>query len=105
MSDNWEMTADLDQISVTDAAEAIKKLRALVLYERGGTLNETAKAFKAEMNRARAKHKTVNFHALIEEVGEVSRGVLEGDPDEKIKAELLQVAVVAIRLYQEGGYK
>lgn len=105
MSDNWEMTTPVEHILLNEAAEAIRKLRALVLYERGGTLNETAKAFKAEMNRARAKHKTVNFHALIEEVGEVSRGVLEGDPDEKIKAELLQVAVVAIRLYQEGGYR
>lgn len=34
MSDNWEMTEPIDQIAVVDAPSAIRKLRALVQYER-----------------------------------------------------------------------
>ena len=37
MSDNWEMTEELDQITVADALSAIKLLRAKVEYERGLT--------------------------------------------------------------------
>lgn len=57
-----------------------------------------------EVERARAKfpgrgHLTA---ALMEEVGEVAKALLEGEPVESLRAECVQVACVAIRIAEEG---
>lgn len=41
------------------------------------------------------------FPALIEEVGELAKALMEESP-ERIRAEAIQVAVMAIRIIQEG---
>lgn len=40
--------------------------------------------------------------ALTEEVGELAKELLEGGRRERVRAEALQVACVAIRIYEEG---
>jgi hypothetical protein len=57
-----------------------------------------------EVSRARLKFPS-NAHmfaALSEEVGEVAKALLEGQGRDRIRAEALQVACVAMRLYEEG---
>jgi hypothetical protein len=57
-----------------------------------------------EVGRARAKFPQ-NRHmlaALVEEVGELAKALLEGELNEAIRAEALQVACVAIRIAEEG---
>ena len=41
------------------------------------------------------------FPALIEDVGELAKALMEESPD-RIRAEAIQVAVMAIRIIQEG---
>lgn len=57
----------------------------------------------AEVARARAKHpgRKHLLGALTEEVGEVSKALLEGEPVSALKAECIQVACVALRLAVE----
>ena len=61
-------------------------------------------ALTSEICRARAKfpesdHLVV---ALGEEFGELCQAFLQGQPIEKIRGEALQVACVAMRIYEEG---
>lgn len=58
----------------------------------------------AELARARAKFPGNRFllAALAEETGEVSRALLQQLSKEKLRQEAIQVACVAIRIYEEG---
>lgn len=40
--------------------------------------------------------------ALMEEVGELARALLQGKSEEDVKKEAVQVAATAIRIYEEG---
>ena len=65
---------------------------------------ETTVALAAEISRARAKFPG-NRHmlaALTEEVGELAQALLQGKARGEICKEALQVACVALRLYEEG---
>lgn len=69
-----------------------------------GLSTESLTALVEEVHRARAKFPGNRFllTALMEELGEVARGILQKDPQEDIRRELLQVACVAMRMYEEG---
>ena len=57
-----------------------------------------------EVRRAREKFPR-NAHmlaALMEEVGELAQAFLQGQTNEEIRAEAMQVACVAIRIMEEG---
>jgi hypothetical protein len=65
---------------------------------------ESVQALANEMIRARLKFPK-NTHlqvALAEEVGELAKAHLEGSASEAIQLEALQVACVAMRIYEEG---
>lgn len=63
----------------------------------------------AELNFARAKFpgSNLNFPALVEEVGELAQALLEHKYQRKTRdevfAEAIQVAVMAIRIAEEGS--
>jgi hypothetical protein len=64
----------------------------------------TVDALKAEMVRARIKFPD-NRHllaALVEEVGELAKAILQDQGDDQIEREGLQVACVALRIVEEG---
>ena len=63
---------------------------------------ETLIAINTELIKARAKFPSPNknFVALVEEVGELAKDLLEGKPT--FKNEATQVAVMAIRVLEEG---
>ncbi len=63
---------------------------------------ETIEALTLEIERARGKFPSNRhlFLALVEEVGELSKDLLEGNVG--WREEALQVACVALRLYEEG---
>ncbi len=57
-----------------------------------------------EVARARRKFPS-NSHmlaALVEEVGEVAKALLDGEGRDRVRAEALHVACVAMRMYEEG---
>lgn len=59
-----------------------------------------------EVKRARAKFPR-NAHmlaALVEEVGEVARALLDGEGGHRVREEAIQVACVAVRIADEGDY-
>jgi hypothetical protein len=65
---------------------------------------ESVQALANEMIAARLQFPQ-NAHmqaALVEEVGELAKAYLEGEPVEAIRKEALQVACVAMRIYEEG---
>ncbi len=65
---------------------------------------ESLHDLNCEVARARRKFPS-NRHmlaALTEEVGETARALMEGEGRARIRAEALQVACVAMRLYEEG---
>lgn len=65
---------------------------------------ETIYELNCEGARSRRKFPS-NRHqlaALVEEVGEVAKALLEGEGRERVRAEAIQVANVALRLYEEG---
>ena len=66
--------------------------------------DNTILALRAELDRARAKFPANGhlFAALGEEVGELARELLEGGTRERIRAEAIQVACVAVRIADEG---
>ena len=66
--------------------------------------DNTILALRAELERARAKFPKNDhlFAALGEEVGELARELLEGGTRERIRAEAIQVACVAVRIADEG---
>lgn len=58
----------------------------------------------AEIHRARAKfpHNRHLLAALTEEVGELAQAMLQGGNCQRQREEALQVACVALRIYEEG---
>lgn len=65
---------------------------------------DTAYELDAEIGSARAKF-PANRHmlaALTEEVGELAESLIDGQGREREQAEAVQVACVAVRLYEEG---
>lgn len=67
-------------------------------------LDETLAAVRAEVLRARAKFpgRAHMLAALTEEVGEVARALLQREGRERVRAEAIQVACVALRIAEEG---
>ena len=63
---------------------------------------ETLVAFNTELTKARTKFPSPNknFIALVEEVGELAKDLLEDKAS--FKQEAIQVAVMAIRVLEEG---
>ena len=70
----------------------------------GYDTDRTILALRAEIERAREKFSKNDhlFAALGEEVGELARELLEGGTRERIRAEAIQVACVAVRIADEG---
>lgn len=64
----------------------------------------TLGAVGAEVLAARMKFPTNRYllPALMEEVGELAKALLEGAPRDEIEREALQVACVALRIVEEG---
>jgi hypothetical protein len=64
----------------------------------------TLRELVEEMDRARAKFPSPKFlfTALVEEVGEVGRALLQDEGRERVRKEALQVACVALRIYEES---
>lgn len=58
-----------------------------------------------ELNRARTKFpgKNVTFAAMIEEVGELATALFEENKD-RVRAEAIQVAVMAMRVVLDGDH-
>ena len=68
------------------------------------SLDATLISVGGEVRRARVKHPG-NAHllaALVEEVGELAKALLEREPRERLRAEAMQCACVAIRIMEEG---
>jgi len=64
----------------------------------------SVRALADEIERARNKFPS-NQHllaALVEEVGELAKAFLENESPERIRAEAIQVACVAIRVFEES---
>ena len=61
-------------------------------------------ALTAEVVHARTKFpgRRHLLAALMEEVGELAQAMLQAQPRDRIQREALQVACVALRLYEEG---
>lgn len=59
---------------------------------------------QAEVQRARVKFPSSSrmLAAATEELGEVARALLQRQGAERVRAEALQLAVTALRLYEEG---
>ena len=77
--------------------------RARQILLNGKTFN-AIEAVDFEISRARAKHPT-NQHllaALVEEVGELAKELLDNGNSEHAKTEAMHVACVAIRIMTEG---
>lgn len=70
-----------------------------------GSLYESSTAdLSAEVQRARAKFpgNRLLLAALTEEVGELARAYLQREGRERVRREALQVACVAMRIFEEG---
>jgi len=72
-------------------------------------LDRTRFEIEAELERARAKFPMPNptFVALVEEVGELAQALLKckaglHEPSKRVYEEAIQVAVMAIRVLEEG---
>lgn len=65
---------------------------------------ETFEALAREIRHARKKFPGNRFllAALTEEIGELAQALLQKDEREQIRHEALQVACVALRIYEEG---
>jgi len=64
----------------------------------------TLDALHAEVERARSKFPS-NRHllaALVEEVGELAKAFLEDEPRDRMRAEAIQAACVAVRIFEES---
>ncbi|EPR43159.1 hypothetical protein dsx2_2519 [Desulfovibrio sp. X2] len=70
----------------------------------GLTISSLA-SLDAEVCRARCKHKSnaLLYEVLLEEVCELINAALAGASKEEINAEAIQVACVALRIYEEGS--
>jgi NTP pyrophosphatase (non-canonical NTP hydrolase) len=64
----------------------------------------TLQAISAECIKARHKfpNNRLLLAALMEEVGELARALLQGKPKDEIDKEAIQVASVAVRIIEEG---
>lgn len=64
----------------------------------------TTNAVRAEVVRARIKFPGSRFllAALMEEVGELARAILQKKDTDAIEREAIQVAAVAVRIIEEG---
>ena len=64
----------------------------------------TVRELRREIARARKRFPANEklLAALMEEVGELAQAMLQRKSESEIKREALQVACVAIRLYEEG---
>lgn len=81
-------------------SEVMAAFRAGAVYARQGTLS----LVEEEVRRSRQKFPG-NEHmlaALVEEVGEVARALLESKPRSDVVSEAVQVAATAVRLIEEG---
>ncbi len=65
---------------------------------------ESIEMLQAEVCRARTKfpERKHLLAALTEETGELARSFLDCEGPDRIRAEALQVACVAMRIYEEG---
>lgn len=65
---------------------------------------DTLDAVSREVMRARAKHPTNTnlLPALVEEVGELAQALADKHGRERVVAEAIQVACVALRIVEEG---
>jgi hypothetical protein len=72
--------------------------------EAGAPESATMLALSAEMQRARRKFpgNRLLLAALTEEVGELAKELLENRPRLRVREEAIQVACVALRIYEEG---
>lgn len=70
----------------------------------GAAYQSTNDALDAELARARAKFPGNRFlvAACAEELGEMAAALLQRRDPEEIRREALQVACVALRIYEEG---
>ena len=69
-----------------------------------GLREDTVRALRSEVERARSKFPD-NSHllgALMEEVGELARVLLQGEGTERMYDEAVRVACVALRIAEEG---
>ena len=62
-------------------------------------------AIREELQNARTKFPGSNatFAAMVEEVGELATAIME-EPRDRVRAEAIQVAVMAIRVVLDGDY-
>lgn len=67
--------------------------------------DETLTALQKEVVKAKTKHPEAKLMlpALMEEVGELAKGYMEEHPVMEVKLEALHCAVVALRIFEEGG--
>jgi hypothetical protein len=95
--DTMLATLTAAQARCTELLEENRRLRSVWLHEAGVT-----SSLLDELSRARAKHPACTRErfmvALAEEVGELAKEVLEGGSEERVHAEALQVACVAMRI-------
>lgn len=101
--------AELDAIDAAmtpeeRAAEDLATLRFIDDEERDTQERELFAALATELHRARAAHpgNTHRLSAITEEHLELIRAVNDHEGRDRIRAEALQLAVVALRLYAEG---
>lgn len=98
---------DIMKSSLDAANKRIADLDAAVALLRGGCAVEygSLRELADEMKRARAKFPEQHrlLAALMEEVGETAQAYLEGKP-EHAREEALQVACVAMRIYEHGDW-
>lgn len=99
---SMERTPDCDECA--RHAEWITKRIEAWLHETVTFSPHTMSALQAEGTRARKKFPSNRFllAALTEEVGELAQALLQGAPRHRVQAEALQVATVALRIYEEG---
>jgi NTP pyrophosphatase (non-canonical NTP hydrolase) len=69
-----------------------------------GAAKDTSEAIDRELKYARRKFPGNRFllAALVEEVGELASAMLQRQDPERIRAEAVQVACVAVRIIEEG---
>lgn len=67
-------------------------------------MNEVIRALRDRATEARAKHpdNTHKLAALMSEVGELSDALIGGEGRQRVMDEALDVAVVALRIYEQG---
>lgn len=95
------------RVRVRARSAAHARLLAMREESHGGpcpVADTSLRALAAEIEAARAKFPGNRFllTALVEEVGELAKALLQNQHPEEIEREALQVACVAIRIIEEG---